>query len=312
MIISSSVTKDIGRILFWYPLRWMVLALPYSSLMYIAGFLGSFDYLFLQKDRLRRVGRAVQGAIGCRNSEANKIVKQNLIHHYANTLELIRYPGMDCQFLRRIIVCENRERLDTALERGSGVILMTAHFGAKQLLQIFLGREGYAINQINHHVAGTALTFVQQHVSQRLRKKIESRLPITFIEATSFQRKTLECLINNEILIVAGDGSGIEELVDASYKPYSFLGQNMLFPTGAGMLSARTGATIIPVFVIREGTGHRVIFEEPIQPQKSSLETDPIKRYCQELEKKVRSYPHLWDFWEEFEDGFLCVTESTA
>lgn len=296
--------------LFWYPLRWVVTVLPYPSLVKIAHMLGTFDYLLVQKKRTRKVATTIQETIHCDTAKAKTVVKQNLINHYANTLEFIKYPGMDGHFLSSFVTTENREYLDSALQKGTGVILMTAHFGAKQLLQIFLGREGHVVNQINHHVGGDALTFIQQHISQRLRKKIESKLPITFIPATSFQRKTLECLKKNEILIVAGDGSGIRELMDASYQPYIFFGKKMLFPTGAKTLSNRTGATIIPVFVIREGARHSIVFEKPIRYKQSIQENDPIQTYCQELEKKIRSYPHMWDFWEEFEDVLLPTPKS--
>jgi len=310
MKIKQNLKKDIGRLLFWYPLRWIVFVLPYSALYHIASQLGTFEYLFLQRDRSKKVSKAIQAAVSCTQAEANRHVKQNLINHYANTLELIRYPDMDIKSLQRFVSTENIEYLDSAMQEGNGVILMTAHFGAKQLLQVFLGRKGYPVNQINHHVDGDALSFVQKHVSQRLRKRIESKLPITFIASNSFQRKTLECLKKNQVLIVAGDGSGIKDLMDSSYRPYNFLGKSMLFPSGPETLAKKTGALIIPVFVIRENSGHRIVFEKPISHH-FNPNSDSIKCYSHELERKIISFPYLWDFWEEFEEGIVLESETT-
>jgi len=186
------------------------------------------------------------------------------------------------------------------------VILLTAHFGAKQLLQSALVIEGYALNQINFHMDAEELSYVQQRVSQQQRKSIEDKLSVNFIPAKGFMRPVFKCLKSNEVLIIAGDGIGLRRHMDMSYQPFGFLGKKMLFPTNAGSLAERTGAAIVPVFVVREKSRHRIVFEP-------ALNTDPVdsaepaSEYVKVLEKYVSEYPCLWEFWEEFDDSNLLV-----
>ena len=307
MITSRNNLKDLGRIFFWYPVRLCIIACPYPFLHRIGRVLGLVDYFFSRNGRVRRVAKNIKSALPLPESQVRECIKQNLISHYSNNLELMKYPGMEADELNRYIATEGLEYLQTGLEKGAGVLLMTAHFGAKQLLQIFLGREGFKVNQVHHHMGREKLTFVQKHVSQRLRKKIESHLPVTFIPATGFQRKSLQCLRNNEILIVAGDGSGVKELIDTSYRPYEFLGKKMLFPTGPQAMAKRTGAEVIPVFVLREGHKHRIIFRAPISTPSGSGENDLTLRYIACFMNIVKQHPQMWDFWEEFDDDLLLV-----
>lgn len=304
MIPHRNIFKDIGRIFFWFPLRWCTRIVPFSIIYWVGGVLGNVDYILSGRKRTKRMVKNISLVFRNDEKEASRIIRKNLQNHCRTVLEFMKYPQINTANLAKVVSFEGLEFLDAELNKGNGVILSTAHFGAKQSLQIALGHKGYPINQIYYHMSRDELSFVQKNVSQKQRKKIEEKIPCTFISAKGFLRSAYRCIKNNEILIIAADGIGLKDYMDKSFFPFEFLGKKMLFPTGAASMAKKTGAGMIPVFVVREKTKHRIVFESPINIS-GETNIDAVKHYVRVLEKYVRQYPALWEFWEEFEKGYL-------
>jgi KDO2-lipid IV(A) lauroyltransferase len=233
------------------------------------------------------------------------VIRENLQNHITNVLEFIKYPQFNQKNISKYLSIQGLEYLDKELSKGRGVILATAHFGAKQFLQVGLGLMGYKVNQIHYHMTDDELTFVQKRVSQRYRKKIEDKLPVNFISSTSFLRPALTCLKNNEILVVAADGIGIRKHMIKGYLPVPFLGGKALFPLNIASFARKTGSSILPIFVVREFRSKHKIFIEPRLKVQSEHGEDTITEFAKRLEKYIYKHPHLWEFWEEFEEGTL-------
>lgn len=277
---------------------------PLSVVYCIGGILGHVDYLFSGKKRIRRMKVNISQVFGDDDRKSEEIVRDNLKHHIRTVLEFTQYTRLNSENIANVVSFERISILDQELKKGKGVILCTCHFGAKQLLQVAMGHKGYPVNQINYHMNQKELSFIQKNVAQKQRLKIEMRIPATFISAKGFLRSAFKCLKNNEVLIIAGDGSGLKDHMDNSYLPFDFLGKKMLFPSNMVSMARRTGASIVPVFVVREKIRHRIVFESPLN---LSEETNAIvlKEYISLVEKYVRRYPSLWEFWEEFDERNL-------
>ncbi|MFC1633816.1 lysophospholipid acyltransferase family protein [Planctomycetota bacterium] len=311
MIAHRNFLKDICRLLFWFPLRWCVYAAPFPFIYHLGGLLGRTDYHFSGGRRVRNMSANICEAFGCTPKQARKTILQNLQNHCRNVLELMKYPQVSCQTMQRILYFDRIHHLENEMKRGKGVILLTAHFGAKQVLQVALGLKGYRVNQIHYHMSHEELSWIQKHISQRQRVKIENQIPTTFIPAKGFMRSAYKCLMRNEILIIAGDGIGLKTHMDKSYLPFNFLGKKMLFPTGMISLAKKTSASILPVFVVREKSKHKIVIEPPINTEHDT-DTDPITEYVRVFEKYIRQYPSLWEFWEEFEQGNLIAVPDSS
>lgn len=303
MIPHKNIIKDMGRILFWYPLRWVVQMSPNNLIDFIARQLGGVDYFLSKSDRIDKMAGNISSALGVTDQAARKIVRDNLTMNISNNLELMTYPRLTRDKVDGIAVFESRDRLDTELKKGKGVVLLTAHLGTKQLLQITLGVCGYPVNQIHYHMGREELSFIQKNVAQRQRKKIESKIPVRFIPADTFMRPVIQCLKDNQILIMAGDGIGLKDRMDSSYLPFDIFGKSMRFPVGPALVALKTGASLLPVFAVRQKKRHKIIFEPPLTV------TDDINKattaYVKRLEGYIRQYPAQWEYWEEFERGFL-------
>lgn len=312
MIADRNVAKDLGRIAFWYPLRWAVLRLRFKAVYEIGGILGRLDLVLSGRRRTERMAAHLERTLGCSDSEARRLVRANLQNHIRNVLEFIKYPQLSAANLAPVVTIIGREHLDQALGHGRGVVLCTAHFGAKQMLQVALGHSGYRINQINYYKPDTELTWVQRHVGQRLRQEIEKKIPAAFVSAVGSLRPVFRCLQDNAVVIVTADGSGVPEHIAKPHQVVDFLGRRMFMPTGPVALARRTGAALVPAFVFRDGHRHRVVIEPAVALPAGTPEADGVAQLARIIERVVRTAPELWEFWEEFEEGHLIPANEQA
>jgi Kdo2-lipid IVA lauroyltransferase/acyltransferase len=304
MIAHKDVIKDCGRLLFWFPLRWIIQAASFEVVYRLGGMFGQIDYLLSGRTRSNKMARHMAGALDCSLPAARRLVKMNLQNHSRNVLELIKYPQIEFRDLQRLLLISGRRYLDGALQKGQGVILLTAHLGAKQFLQVALPLLDYKVSQIYYHMNHNELTYIQKQVSQKQRLKIEGRLPVNFIGAKGFLRSAFKCLKKNQVLIMAGDGIGLKQHMDKSYQPIKLLGKLMLFPLGPAAMARRTGASLVPAFVVRKRRQLQIVICPTIDNAAESTET-AMCSYVGLLERFIRRYPSQWEFWEEFEEGFL-------
>lgn len=307
MIVHKNNIKDICRLFFWYPFRYFVQILPSVLIYWLGGVMGDVDYYVSGKKRIWKIRKNIAMALGINEKRAGKIARKSFQNHLRNMLELMKYPQLNNHRLSGMVAYDGLDFLNKAVKNGKGVILLTAHFGAKQLLQVALGHKGYPLNQINFHMDEKELTYIQKKISQRQRINIEKNIPVKFIGAKSFMRPVYKCLQNNEILIIAGDGIGLKRHMDlSSCHPFDFLGKKMLLPVNYFHLAKRTGALIVPVFVIREKTTHRIVFNPALNID-SEKNIEVLNVFIQALEKNILTYPFLWEFWEEFDEDNLLV-----
>ncbi|UCG68945.1 MAG: lysophospholipid acyltransferase family protein [Thermoplasmata archaeon] len=307
MIAHRNILKDLGRVIFWFPLRWFVNLAPFSFVYRIGGILGYVDYLFSGPKRRDKMAKNISRVFSGDPKQFRKIIINNLKTHCRNVLEFIKYSQLRQDNLSDLLSFEGLDFLDRELAKGKGVVLATGHFGAKQLLQLGLGYRGYKVSQVHYHMSRDELTFIQKKVSQRQRIKIEEKIPVKFIGASGFLRPAYTSLKQNQVLIIAADGVGLPEHMKKGYSPFPFLGKRMLFPINVASLAIRTGASIVPAFVIREGIQHQLVIEPAIEVGARSSE-EIVGDFVEILEKYVQRYPHLWEFWEEFDEDTLITS----
>jgi len=305
MIIHKNLLKDAGRLFFWYPIRWLVLLLPFSAVYFLGGLFGRIDLLASGGRRRAVMLGNIEAALGCAPQEARRILEANIQTHCRNVLEFLKYPSLVKKGrAAKVVSVRGGENLAAAAAQGRGVILATAHFGAKQQLQVVVPALGYKVNQYIYHAPPSELSFVQRQVAQRLRLRIEASFPVAYMQAGRFLRKGFECLKAGEVLILAADGSGVADHIDASYKAFPFLKSQILLPVNMVPLARKTGAAIVPVFVVRNGWRHEVVFE-PALPLADASDEAAMTQYARLLESHICARPELWEFWEEFCEGKL-------
>ncbi|MBU0633923.1 MAG: lysophospholipid acyltransferase family protein [Candidatus Omnitrophica bacterium] len=221
---------------------------------------------------------------------------RNLYGNFGRYLvDFFRAHQIDRKFVDKFVRIEGRENMDAALAQGKGAIGLSAHIGNWELSAQILGVLGYKISVV-------ALV----HSNPRIDNFFNNQRRITGVKVIPVGVSVKQCfkaLKNNEIVGILGDRdfsgkNGI--LVD-------FLGKQMLAPRGPVILSIRTGAPIVPVFVIRDEKNEhyfKYFLNKPIYPQSSSDAEDNIRQltqhYVKIIESYVKRYPDQWYLFREF------------
>ncbi len=185
------------------------------------------------------------------------------------------------------VTTQGYEHLEAAIRQQRGTILLTGHLGNWEAGAVLVRRMGFpmAVVALSHENPRVDRLFV----AQRQRCGIEV-IPI----GQRATQHSLRSLKRRHMLGVLGDrdftGHGVE---------VSFCGQLVTLPSGPAVLSLRSGAPIVPTFVIREGPwSFRLCFEPPIWPAASSRlrEAVPhmVQAYAQVIERFVRRFPSQW------------------
>jgi lauroyl/myristoyl acyltransferase len=194
---------------------------------------------------------------------------------------------------------EGLERLDAALERGNGALLLTTHFGYGRSIRHLLNARGYTVRTVGF--AGTGYRVPSRFTRvgrlfyvRLLRIPYIPRKGVTDsdLEAGINLRPLLAALGRNEALLLTADGFGA-----ASLRPAEILGRTLQLTPGVFSLARASGATVLPVFAVDSGkpaAGIRIDVCPAIPVGGEESVDGAIGLFLAELERYVRAYPHLW------------------
>lgn len=201
--------------------------------------------------------------------------RKSFRNYYERQAATFFFGSMDKQTVDRIMSVQGLENLDSALSKGKGVIMLLSHFGFFLLPLPFLGYRGYKVNQITGRQIHANL------LAERFwtwRKNEADKLPVHYLQVDSFLRPVFKALASNEIVAIAFDGRDSQNWVVAD-----LLGQKVRFSSGPFELARRTGAAIVPTFVVREDTGKFKLVLEP----EFKLAEDPDDHKALETDTKM-------------------------
>lgn len=277
--------------------RLMVLAFPLKVSYNVACFLADIHYFLYRRERRAVIGnlKIILNKPLDTDDEGLKIIARAVFRNFAKYLvDFLRFSVFDLESIKKIVKLEGLPNLEEALKRGKGVIVLSAHLGNWELGGYVLGKYGYSINAV-----------VLPHKNEKVNKFfINQREMGNFksIEIGASLRGCYKALKNNELLALLGDRN-----FSSSGLMTEFFGKPSLMPKGPSILSIRTGAAVVPTFVIREKDDiFRMTFEKPIYPQTGADEDSESKKltkqYLQSTENAIRQYPDQWyvfkRFWE--------------
>lgn len=277
----------------------------------IAKFIEETIYL-LQKKYRKRVIQNLSSAFGSEkgNGEIVKLARKVFFHFTLTPLETVYvYANPLVRFLLKTEI-KGKENLDMALTRGKGVIGLGAHLGPFTLVGTRLSADGYPFNLI-----------INEDSFPRLWKKLRGfqqeygQNPIPLKPVTSSLKKSLNCLRRNEILYLIAD-----EQQRRGGIPAPFFGQKAYTAPGPAILSLKTGAPILPMFILREdGIRRKLVIGQPVEIERTfDMEKDIrmlTAKFTMAIEEVVRQYPSQWSWlnrrWEiPYEKGVLDRTEN--
>ncbi|MCX8116772.1 MAG: lysophospholipid acyltransferase family protein [Desulfobacterota bacterium] len=268
------------------PIRW----LPPRVLPSMSRWVGSALF-FLHPRYRKRVVHNLRLAFGGEMDPKGieKLAREVFFHLTLTPLEsLYGYLHPPERFLLKIKI-EGEDHLRSALAEGRGTIALGLHLGPFTLVGARLALEGYRFNLIYNE--GNYPKFWKR-LGKHQRRLGQNPIPLKPISVSL--KKALNCLRRNEILYLIAD-----EQQRRGGVPTPFFGRTAFTPPGPALLSLKTGAPILPMFIRREqGVPEALVIGPPITVERSgNLESDMEQltiAFTKAVERVVRAYPSQW------------------
>ncbi|OGW83441.1 MAG: hypothetical protein A2987_03225 [Omnitrophica bacterium RIFCSPLOWO2_01_FULL_45_10] len=279
----------------------LVQALPLKVSYILARSIADIYYCWTVKDK-RAVLENLKVITGGRLSavELNKMGR-DVFRNFAKYLaDFFRSSKIDSNYVKRFIGIEGLENLKSAMSKGKGVILLSAHIANWELGAVVLGILGYNISVVvlTHQNKKINAFFTRQRVLGNV-KPIEIGIAL---------RSCYKVLGENGLLGLLGD----RDFSKTGIKTLMF-GKPAIIPKGPAVFSYRLGSIIVPTFMIRKpDEAFRFIFDPPIEPaeileSKTGDEEAGIqaltKAYIGIIESYIKQYPTQWFMFKEFWSG---------
>jgi len=234
---------------------------PPSFLYRIGAFISWFFYLAAVKRR-RVVIEEISKLFGARfNRERIRMIARRSFKIYVKRqTENMVFGSLTESRLFRLVSIEGLDNMKKSYKKRKGIILLLAHFGSYLLPPAILAYMGYRV----HQIAGKPLVDKRRVVYRKVfeaRKRQSDRIPFQFHQTDKNLGSAVRALGHGDILVIAFDGRTGSEMV--STKLFNRTAQ---ISPGPFKLSFKTGAALLPTFVVRGGDDkHRLIFESPIE-----------------------------------------------
>lgn len=279
------IINNIGELAFLYFYK-NVHKMSYEKIMKKARFFSSIYYI-IDKKRVNIAKRNIKLAFGDKYSEkeTNDLIRAVLDNFIFEGLMFFYLAEKDLDFIKDIVTVEGIEHIYTALEKGCGCILLTAHYGNWEILARCLCADGLKINVIARDSDNIDMTKITNNIRNNGGYSVYSRnKPLLGI---------IRALKRNECLGILPDQHDYEGIVS------NFFGHEARTSVGCATFSLRTGAPIVPLFCYREDLGHyKLIVYPPIEFETTDdLQTDK-ERLTQivndKIEDQIRLEPRNW------------------
>jgi lauroyl/myristoyl acyltransferase len=251
-------------------------------------------YWLLDRKACERVKRNLRRVIGPGAPEA-KIsyeARWTFRHFGKNIAEFCRFSKFDKRFVEKYVYLDGAGHIDEALARGKGAILLTGHFCNWEL-------GGCVLGLMNYPVTVVARTHANRRVNDFFLGQRQAK-GLTVVPLGGAVRACYDALARNGIVGLLGD----RDFTDKGVR-VKFFGTEVSFPRGAAHLAYRTGAPILPLFVLRRSNDafilriHEPIFLDPAKPRDEEVRA-ATQRYAAILEDYIRWNPSLWWVFEDF------------
>ena len=216
------------------------------------------------------------------------LVRKTYQHFGKYIVDFFRYSCANHEELDGKVSIEHMEHLLGALAEKRGVLAVTAHLGNWEMGGLMLSLLGHPVNAVYRPLGARRLDRV--FADQRERRGVK------LIPLGRAVRGVLAALRRGEIAAVLADRNFTE---NGGATP--FFGAPARLPLGAAMLSLRTGAPIVPAFMIRQVDDRFLMrFHPPIRPEEEKTVEAIEAKIVAALEDSIGENPCQWFVFEDF------------
>jgi Kdo2-lipid IVA lauroyltransferase/acyltransferase len=239
----------------------------------------------LRRTGLRNLAMAFPGMPANERVRVLRSLYRNLGRQLAEFCQMRRYTPENT---RERIRYEGLEHYRSAREKGSGVLIVTAHMGAWELSSFWHSLMGYPMTMVIRRLDNPRV--------DRLVNGIRCLHGNKVVHKDDFARGLLAAMHRGETV-------GI--LMDTNMTPpqgvfVPFFGVPACTASGLARVAARTGAAVLPGFMVREPNEGKYVLrfgEEIPMAQSGDDESDVVEntaRFTAAIEQAIRRYPDQW------------------
>ena len=261
--------------------------LPLKIGINIGAFFGKLAFLIIKKEREKTLAHLKIAFGGQKNeAEIREIALKAFANLGKNAVEWINFSKFTDRWFETNVVPENFESIYKAHDRGKGVIVLASHFGNWELMAAYLGYR---------HCKGAIIAkriYIEQ--LNRLFVDMRKKMGHEVFYRDESPKKIFRVLKNGGYVGILAD----QDVDSVEGVFVNFFGKAAYTPVAPANLTMRTGAALIPVFLIRENGKFRFLVEKEIEldisgDRERDLLVNTIK-WMKVLEKIIRQYPEQW------------------
>lgn len=260
--------------------------LPRSVALIFGGWLGKFVYSVAVEQR-RLACKHIHQCLDVSDIHQVRIIAKKCFENLGKTVvEFMRFHRMSGEKIQKYVRIEGAQHVENAIAMGKGVILITGHFGNWELLAASITAKVAPVTPI-----------VRELRSPRLNSLVSGyrdKAGYATIDRDTGIRNALRCLRGNGLLGIVAD---VDTTVNGVF--VDFFGRPAYTPYSPIAFSIKTGAPIIPTFIIRQlDNTHHVIIEPPLTlEQFDDKEKELVvntQKFTRIIEGYVQKYPEQW------------------
>lgn len=264
--------------------------LPFSIAVWIGKQLGTLYYLL---DRRHRKIATDNVALGFGKEKSDRQRRdivigsfQGLGQTFAEFVCLPKRAKRPNPDMEPWVAIDGFEHYLAAHKENRGVLLLTAHFGNWELIPYAFSLRGFPMHAVFRPLDNPYLN--------RWLRQLRERMGTTVLDKRVAAAQIIPLLRQGEMVAILLD----QKTQDADAVFVDYFGRPAATHKGLALLALRTGAQVLPVFMIREGGRHRMIIEKGIQVTRTGVLSHDIAEatalFTRKIESYVRQYPNLW------------------
>ncbi len=264
----------------------LCLILPRSFCYAIARFLAMLHYYFSKKDRTIVINNLTP--IIEEENKRQECARKIFVNFAYYLVDFFRYRYLNRNFINKYIKVSGIEHLEKALSQKKGVIANTAHIGNYELAGAVTSLLGFPFSAV-------ALAHKDTRINNLFNKQ-RKLVGINIIAAGVATKKCFSLLKKGGFAAFLGDrdflGTGVK------VKMFS---HDAVLPKGPAFFARKTGACIVPAFLVREKKKfYHLIFELPIETDKLKTDEEIVKKYAEILARYIKMYPEQWYLFQPY------------
>ena len=224
--------------------------------------------------------------------ERQAIYEEVCRHQALNAMELMRYAGGRGEELGARFEVRGLDFVKEAHARGKGVLVLIAHIGNYALLALQVPKLfGYPLAIIFKPLGNATLNEIWS--------KLQREAGVNGIPARNAYRASVRALKDNGLV-----GFMLDQNRPAEQGVFvDFFGKPASTTAGLALMSAQTGAPVVPAFIRRTPEGRHVVEARPFLEPPSDRQPETIRAFtaaCTKIiEDEIRLRPEQWLWWHK-------------